>query len=77
MLNKKFARLVLTSVLIAIPTSWYIMSNWMDGFAYKAQVPLWLYLAPVALAFGIALITVSFHSIKAALINPVDTLKYE
>ena len=77
MLNKKFARLILTSVLIAIPSSWYIMSNWMDGFAYKAQVPLWLYLAPVALAFGIALITVSFHSIKAALINPVDTLKYE
>jgi putative ABC transport system permease protein len=77
MLNKKFARLILTSVLIAIPGSWYIMGKWIEGFAYKAQLPLWLYLAPVALAFGIALITVSFHSIKAALINPVDTLKYE
>jgi putative ABC transport system permease protein len=77
MLNKKFARLILTSVLIAIPASWYIMSKWMEGFAYKAQLPAWIYLAPVALAFSIALITVSFHSIKAALINPVDTLKYE
>lgn len=77
MLNKKFARLILTSVLIAIPSSWYIMSKWIEGFAYKAQLPLWLYLAPVALAFGVALLTVSFHSIKAAFINPVDTLKYE
>lgn len=77
MLNKKFARLMLTSVLIAIPSSWYIMSKWIEGFAYKAQLPVWIYLAPVALAFGIALITVSFHSIRAALINPVDTLKYE
>jgi putative ABC transport system permease protein len=77
MLNKKFARLILTSVLIAIPSSWYIMSNWIEDFAYKAQLPVWIYLAPVILAFSIALITVSFHSIKAALINPVDTLKYE
>ena len=77
MLNKKFARLILTSVLIAVPSSWYIMSKWIEGFAYKAQLPLWLYLAPVALAFGVALITVSFHSIKAAFVNPVDTLKYE
>jgi putative ABC transport system permease protein len=77
MLNKKFARLILTSVLIAIPSSWYIMSNWIEDFAYKVQLPVWIYLAPVILAFSIALITVSFHSIKAALINPVDTLKYE
>jgi putative ABC transport system permease protein len=53
------------------------MSKWIEGFAYKAQLSLWLYLAPVALAFGVALLTVSFHSIKAAFINPVDTLKYE
>jgi putative ABC transport system permease protein len=53
------------------------MSNWIEDFAYKAQLPVWIYLAPVILAFSIALITVSFHSIKAALINPVDTLKYE
>lgn len=77
MLNRKFARLILTSVFIAIPSSWYIMSKWIEGFVYKAQLPVWIYLAPVALAFSIALITVSFHSLKAALINPVDTLKYE
>jgi len=77
MLNMKFVPLVTISVLIAIPSSAYVMTNWMESFAYKTNMPFWIYLAPVAIAFVVALLTVSFHSLKAALINPGDTLKYE
>lgn len=77
MLNMKFMRLVGISALIAIPSSAYIMKKWIEGFAYKTELPFWIYLTPVAIAIVVALLTVSFHSLKAALVNPADTLKYE
>lgn len=77
MLNKKFALLVGLSIFIATPISIYIMKKWMEGFAYKSELQPWIFVGTIALAFVIALMTVSFHSFKASLINPAETLKYE
>ncbi len=77
MLNLKFSLLVLAAVVIAIPISLVVMSGWIEGFAYRAALSWWLFVASVALAMIIALLTVSFHSVRAALINPAETLKYE
>jgi putative ABC transport system permease protein len=77
MLNLKFSLLVLTAVVVAVPISFLVMTSWIEGFAYRAELSWWLFGAAVVLAMIIALVTVSFHSLKAALINPADTLKYE
>lgn len=77
MLNTKFARLVAISVFIATPTAMYLMNKWMEGFAYHVDLKWWLFAGAIIGAFAVALATVSFHSIKASLTNPVDTLKYE
>ena len=77
MLNRKFAMLVVTAIFLATPVSYYVMTQWMEGFAYRAELQAWIFLSSLALAFIIALLTVSYHSLKAALINPAETLKYE
>ncbi len=77
MLNKKFTRLVLVAIVIAVPTSVYFMLQWLDGFAYRAELQLWIFAGSIVLALVLAWVTVGYHSLKAALINPSDTLKYE
>ncbi len=77
MLNRKFAFLVCISIIIATPIALYVMTKWLEEFAYKTELEVWIFLVAILLTFIIALLTVSFHSIKAALINPADTLKYE
>jgi len=77
MLNGRFSVLVLVAVVLAVPVSFMLMNEWMEGFAYKSGLKGWVFAASIALGFVIALITVSFHSVRAALINPADTLKYE
>lgn len=78
MLSKDFIKLVIISILIATPFAWYFMNTWfLQGFAYRINIQWWvLALAGVA-ALLIAVITVSFQSIKAAVANPVDSLKNE
>jgi putative ABC transport system permease protein len=63
--------------LIAWPTAYFIMNKWLQNFAYKTNIGAGIFLASAGLALGIALFTVSFHSIKAATANPVDSLRYE
>lgn len=77
MLNWKFTRLVLIAVLISVPLSFYIGERWLQGFAYRIELGVGLFLISVALAFLVAGLTVSYHSLKASLVNPADTLKYE
>ena len=78
MLSKDFIKLVFVSILIASPAAWYLMNKWfLQGFAYRINIQWWvLVLAGVAALF-IAVLTVSFQSIKAAIANPVDSLKNE
>jgi putative ABC transport system permease protein len=76
-LSRDFLKLVLIAVAISIPIAWYAMREWLRNFAYHVELQTWMFLASVLLAMGIALITVSFQFIKAALANPVDSLRSE
>jgi len=77
MLNKKFAMLVALSIVVATPLAIYFMTRWMEGFAYHTEMKWWLFVAVMFGAFAVALLTVSYHSVKASMTNPVETLKYE
>ncbi|UFH54232.1 ABC transporter permease [Spirosoma sp. KNUC1025] len=77
LLSTDFLKLVLIAILIASPLAWYTMNQWLQGFAYKLPVTWWIFALAGVLAVAIALLTVSFQSIKAALMNPVKSLRSE
>ncbi len=77
LLSGDFAKLVLLANIIAWPAAWYAMNTWLQGFAYRAPLDAWVFVSASAAALGIALLTVSFQSIKAALANPVEALRCE
>ncbi|GAB3995493.1 ABC transporter permease [Spirosoma daeguense] len=77
LLAKDFIKLVLISIVIATPIAWYAMSLWLSDFAYRTDVQWWVFLLAGFVALVIALLTVSFQSIKAALMNPVKSLRSE
>ncbi|MEP7144038.1 MAG: ABC transporter permease [Ferruginibacter sp.] len=77
LLSKDFLKLVLISVLIASPLAWFFMSNWLKDFAYRIQISWWVFIVAGMIAILIALITVSMQAIKAALANPVKSLRTE
>ncbi len=77
LLSKDFMRLVLIAILIASPLAWYAMTKWLEDFAYKVDIEWWMFALAGGLAIVIALLTVSFQSIKAALMNPVKSLRSE
>jgi len=63
--------------LIAWPVGWFVMNGWLRNFAYRISIGWGVFLLAGALAFGIALLTVSFHAFLAATANPADALRYE
>ena len=77
LLSKDFLRLVLIAIVIASPLAWYAMNQWLKDFAYKIDIEWWVFALAGGLAVFIALLTVSFQSIKAALTNPVNSLRSE
>jgi len=77
LLSLEFVKLVAIAILIASPIAWWGMNKWLEGFVYHGPVQWWIFLATGLAAILIALITVSFQSIKAALMNPVKSLKTE
>jgi len=77
LLSSDFLKLVLVAILIASPLAWYAMNEWLQGFAYKIDIAWWVFAVAGLLAVGIALLTVSFQSIRAALMNPVKSLRSE
>jgi putative ABC transport system permease protein len=76
-LSSDFTRLVLIAFLLAIPVALIFMRQWLMNFAYKTSINVWIFLLAGMLALVIALITVSFHAIRAASTNPADALRYE
>lgn len=76
-LSKDFVVLVVISLLIAIPVAYYCMSNWLMNYEYRSTMPWWVFAASGIGAILITLITVSYQSIKAALMNPVKSLRTE
>jgi putative ABC transport system permease protein len=77
MLSGDFIRLVLIASVIAFPVSWWVMNQWLHDFAYRITISWWVFVATGLLAIVIALSTVSFQAIKAALANPVKSLRAE
>ncbi|MDJ1482246.1 ABC transporter permease [Cytophagaceae bacterium YF14B1] len=77
MLSKDFIQLVVLAFVIASPLAWYIMNQWLQDFAYRIDIQWWVFIVAGVLALAIALFTVSFQAIKAALANPVKSLRSE
>jgi putative ABC transport system permease protein len=77
LLSKDMLRPVLAATLIAIPAGYYVMAEWLHNFAYRTSLDWWVFALAGLLAAVIAFVTISFQSIKAALANPVKSLKTE
>jgi putative ABC transport system permease protein len=77
LLSKDFLRLVLIAILIAVPISWWAMHKWLEAFQYRVNISWWMFGLASLLAISIALFTVSSQAIRAAIINPVRSLRTE
>jgi len=77
MLSKDFLKLVLIAAAIAFPVAWWLMNKWLQDFEYRIQIGWWVFIVAGVAAILIALLTISFQSIKAALANPVKSLRTE
>jgi len=77
LLSKEFVKWVLISNLIAWPITYYLMNKWLQDFAYRISIGLTPFILSALLALLIALITVTYQSLKAANANPIDSLRYE
>jgi putative ABC transport system permease protein len=76
-LTKDFSKWVLVGNFIAWPLGYLVMNRWLGNFAYHTKIEMWIFLFSALAAFLIAVLTVSFQSIKAAIVNPIDSLRYE
>jgi len=77
LMSTEFIKLVLIAFLVAVPLAWYVMTKWLEGFAYKISISWAVFALAGLVALAIALVTVSFESIKSAMGNPVDSLRSE
>ncbi|WP_028297219.1 ABC transporter permease [Olivibacter sitiensis] len=77
LLSASFVKMVLIAFAIAAPIVWWAASDWMEGFAYHIELQVWMFLAGGLLVLGIALLTVSVQSLRAAMANPVESLRDE
>lgn len=77
MLSMDFIKLVLASIIIAVPVGWLAMNKWLQGFAYRVNIQWYIFAIAGGVAVAIAVVTISFQSIKAAIANPVKSLKAE
>lgn len=77
MLSKEFVVLVIISSLVAIPLAWYFLHEWLQKYEYRTNISGWIFLAAGLGALAITLLTVSFQAIKAAIANPVKSLRSE
>jgi len=77
LLSKDFLKLVLVAILLAVPLAWWGMDRWLSTYAYRVTLDGWIFIGAGALAIVVALLTVSYQSIRAALTDPVDALRGE
>lgn len=77
LLSKDFLKLVILALLLGAPMAWFFMSSWLNDFVYRIDIPWWVFIMAGIAAIGIAFLTVSYQSIRAALANPVESLKSE
>lgn len=77
LLTKELIRWIIIANIIALPIAYFAMKAWLQNFAYRVTIDWRMFILAGLLALVIALVTVSFQSIKAALANPIDSLRYE
>jgi ABC-type antimicrobial peptide transport system permease subunit len=77
MVSRQFLSLIVIAILIAIPAAIYFMNNWLQQYVYRINISWWIYAAAAGMVILIALITIGFQSIKAAVVNPVNSLRSE
>ena len=77
MLSIDFTKMVLLSIMIALPISYYFAENWLSGFAFSMELEPWLFVVSGLVALLIAWLTMGFQTTKAALMNPVESLRNE
>ncbi|MCU0342048.1 MAG: ABC transporter permease [Spirosomaceae bacterium] len=77
MLGKDFLMLIGVAIVIACPVGYYLMAQWLQDFAYRVSISGWVFVAAISLTVGLALLTIGYHALKAALMNPVKSLKVE
>jgi putative ABC transport system permease protein len=77
LLSRNFLVLIVIASLIAFPIAWWAMNNWLKDFPYRIMISWWMFAAAIIAALAIALLTVSFQSIRAAVANPVKSLRTE
>ncbi|CAN5616641.1 ABC transporter permease [soil metagenome] len=77
LLSRDFLKLILIAIVLAVPIAWYAMNGWLSDFAYKIDMEWWVFVLGGVLATLVAVLTVSFQSIRAALVNPVKSLRSE
>jgi len=77
MLSKDFIKLVAVALVIAYPVAWLVMNKWLDNFAYRINISWWMFAVAGVIAIVIAFLTVSYQSVRAALANPVKSLRTE
>jgi putative ABC transport system permease protein len=76
-LAKDFLKLVLVAIFIATPFAYYFMQNWLADFAYRIDIQWWMFAVTGIVAVAVAFMTVGFQSVRAALANPVESLRSE
>jgi putative ABC transport system permease protein len=77
LLSREFANLVIIASIIAFPVAWWVMHKWLEGFAYRIAIQWWVFALSALIALVIALLTISVQAVRAALANPVKSLKSE
>ena len=77
LLAADFMRPVFVAIVIGIPPAWYVLYNWLQGYAYRVEMRWWFFALAAMAAISIALITIGFQSIKAAIMNPVKSIRAE
>ncbi|SHI00618.1 putative ABC transport system permease protein [Chryseolinea serpens] len=77
LLCREYLILIFLATCIAVPTAWYAMDNWLNNFAVKVEINIWMFALPTLLLLLITLLTISFQTLRAALSNPVDALRHE
>jgi putative ABC transport system permease protein len=77
LMNRQFIFLALISFSLAAPLSWWLMDQWLSSFTYAIEIEWDIFVLSILTGLFVALLTVSYHSLRATRLNPVDTLKYE
>jgi putative ABC transport system permease protein len=77
LISSRFVKLVVIALIIATPVAWYVINRWLENFAYKTEIPWWIFAVTGGITLGITLVTVTLQSLKSALTNPTKSLRTE